>query len=82
MFGVATDNATYIEGIETTNGNIKLNYNIDDTQSISASYIKGKESRELSDNPDYYTLKRDMYSVSYEKIRRYLFQHRLFKIRF
>ena len=45
----------------------KLNYNIDDTQKISASYIKGKETRELYDYPEYYKLDRDMYSASYEK---------------
>jgi outer membrane receptor for ferrienterochelin and colicins len=67
MYGISTDNASYIEGLETTNGNLKLNYNIDDTQKISASYIKGKETRELYDYPEYYKLDRDMYSASYEK---------------
>lgn len=65
--GVHTDNASFIEGIDSKNGNIKLNYNIDDTQSVSTSYIKGNESRELYNNPDYYTLDRDMYNISYEK---------------
>ena len=67
MYGIPTDNASLIEGIDNKNGNIKLNYNIDDTQNISASYIKSKETRELYDNPDYYTLDRDMYDISYEK---------------
>jgi len=67
MYGIPTDNASFIEGIDSKNGNIKLNYDIDDTQSIQASYMKGKETRELYDNPDYYTLDRDMYSISYEK---------------
>lgn len=67
MYGVPTDNASYIEGLETTNGNLKLNYNIDDTQKVSASYIKGEEIRELYDYPEYYKLDRNMYSASYEK---------------
>lgn len=66
MFGTS-NNATFIEGIESKNGSVKLVYDIDDTQNISASYIKGKENREHEDNPEYYTLDRDMYSVSYEK---------------
>ena len=67
MYGIPTDNASFIEGIDSKNANIKFNYNIDDTQSIQASYTKGKETRELYDNADYYTLDRDMYSISYEK---------------
>lgn len=58
---------TYMEGIDNESANIKLQYNFDDTQSIYTSYIKGEEKRELEDYPEYYNLKRDIYSIGYKK---------------
>lgn len=58
---------TYMEGIDNENGNIKLSYNLDDTQSIYASYLKGEETRILEDFPKYYNLKRDLYNIGYTK---------------
>ncbi|MBL3520201.1 TonB-dependent receptor [Arcobacter lanthieri] len=61
------DDATYIDGRESTNGNLKLKYNIDDTQNIYASYLKGKEDIKQKANEDYYSADRDVWSVGYEK---------------
>lgn len=68
MFGTPTDEATYIEGIESKDAILKLKYKFDDTQSVSASYTKGEEERKdyKNDNPTY-DLERDLYSVGYEK---------------
>nr|WP_228286215.1 TonB-dependent receptor [Arcobacter vandammei] len=71
-FEVPLDKATYIEGIENTNGSVKLRYNIDDTQYISGTYAKGQEKRKDYEKSqftrtDLYKLDREMYNLSYEK---------------
>lgn len=58
---------TYIEGVESESGNIKLQYNLDDTQNIYASYTRGEETRNLEEYLKYYNIKRDIYSIGYEK---------------
>ncbi len=58
---------TYIEGVKNESGNIKLQYNFDDTQNVYASYLKGEEKRELELYPEQYKLKRDLYNVGYTK---------------
>eukprot|EP01022_Parablepharisma_sp_SALTPOND_P002117 TRINITY_DN108764_c0_g1_i1.p2 TRINITY_DN108764_c0_g1~~TRINITY_DN108764_c0_g1_i1.p2 ORF type:complete len:162 (-),score=17.08 TRINITY_DN108764_c0_g1_i1:83-517(-) len=45
-FGTPTDEATFIEGLETKDAIARLSYDIDDTQNIYASYIRGEEERE------------------------------------
>lgn len=68
MFGSATDEATYIEGLESKDAILKLKYSIDDTQSIYASYIRGEEERKDYKNDDpTYDIERDIYSFGYEK---------------
>lgn len=64
---VNNPNATTVEGIDSKNGFIKLDYDIDDTQSIGLSYNVGEEIRELTNNPKYYVLDRSMYDISYFK---------------
>ncbi|RXJ69656.1 hypothetical protein CRV08_02835 [Halarcobacter ebronensis] len=66
-FGTPTNEATYIEGLETKDLLAKLKYNFDDTQSVYASYIKGEEERKDYDDTTTYDLERDIYSVGYEK---------------
>ena len=34
---------TYIEGLDSTSGIVKIKYNIDDTQNVYASYLKGED---------------------------------------
>ncbi|WP_198304361.1 TonB-dependent receptor plug domain-containing protein [Arcobacter vandammei] len=64
---VAINDATYIEGVDSTDGLLKLKYNFDDTQSIYASYLKGKEERKEFDKSVSYKLDKDIYSFGYEK---------------
>jgi len=59
--------ATYIEGIESLDGNLKLKYNIDDTQSAYISYLKGEEKRKERGNSLLYNIERDYWSTGYEK---------------
>ncbi len=66
-FGSPTDKATFIEGLETKDGIAKLKYNIDNTQAIYATYIKGEEQRKDFDKTTTYDLERDIYSFGYEK---------------
>jgi len=67
-FGSPTDEATYIEGVESKDVVLKLKYNIDDSQSVYASYLRGEEKRKDYKNDDpTYDLERNIYSVGYEK---------------
>ncbi|MCT7445822.1 TonB-dependent receptor plug domain-containing protein [Aliarcobacter skirrowii] len=66
-FGMPTDKATYIEGLDTKDAIAKLKFKFDDTQSIYGSYIRGEEERRDYDNTLTYDLKRDIYSFGYEK---------------
>ncbi len=66
-FGYPTDEATFIEGVESKDVIAKLKYDIDDTQNIYASYIRGEEKRKDYDDTTTYELERDIYSVGYEK---------------
>ena len=61
------NDATYIFGRESINGDLKLKYNIDDTQSVYASYLKGEDKIKQKHNPDYYKADRDVWSAGYEK---------------
>ena len=58
---------TFIEGLDSTSGIAKLRYDIDDTQNIYASYLKGEDKREDYKGPQTYKIKRDIYTVGYEK---------------
>jgi len=64
---VTDPNATAIEGKNGKNAFVKLDYDIDDTQNISATYVLSEEIREKTTNPEYYTLDRNMYNLSYHK---------------
>ncbi|XOB61530.1 TonB-dependent receptor plug domain-containing protein [Campylobacterota bacterium DY0563] len=66
-FGTPTNKATFIEGIETKDGIAKLKYDIDNTQAVYATYIKGEEQRKDFDDTITYDLDRDIYSFGYEK---------------
>lgn len=68
-FGLPTNNATYIEGLESKDGILKLEYALDETQRIYGSYIRGEEERKEFDKsaPISYQLERDIYSLGYEK---------------
>ncbi|RXK12598.1 hypothetical protein CP965_08450 [Halarcobacter mediterraneus] len=66
-FGTPTDEATFIEGLETKDAIARLRYDIDDTQNIYASYIRGEEEREDFDKTITYDIERDIYSIGYEK---------------
>ena len=61
------NDATYIFGRESINGDLKLKYNIDDTQSVYASYLKGEDKIKQKHTPDYYKADRDVWSAGYEK---------------
>ena len=61
------NDTTYIFGRESINGDLKLKYNIDDTQSVYASYLKGEDKIKQKHNPDYYKADRDVWSAGYEK---------------
>jgi len=59
---------TFIEGLDSINSISKLRFDIDDTQNIYASYMKGEDKREDYKGPKTYDIKRDIYSFGYEKI--------------
>lgn len=59
---------TFIQGLDSINGIAKLKYDIDDTQNIYASYIKGEDKRKDFDGLEAYKTKRDVYTLGYEKI--------------
>ena len=61
------NDATYIFGRESINEDLKLKYNIDNTQSVYASYLKGEDKIKQKHNPDYYKADRDVWSAGYEK---------------
>ncbi len=58
---------TFIEGLDSISGITKLRYDIDDTQNIYASYLKGEDKREDYKGPQTYKIKRDIYTIGYEK---------------
>ena len=58
---------TYIEGLDSTSGIVKIKYNIDDTQSIYASYLKGEDKRDDYKGPQTYKIERDIYTLGYVK---------------
>ncbi|WP_026802811.1 TonB-dependent receptor plug domain-containing protein [Aliarcobacter lanthieri] len=62
------NNGTFLEGLDSTSGIAKLKYDIDDTQNIYASYIKGVDKREDYKGPQTYKIERDIYNIGYEKI--------------
>ncbi len=64
---VDNPNATTVEGTDNKNAYLKLNYDIDDSQSIFASLNVGEEIRSLTTNPEYYVIKRKMYDIVYNK---------------
>jgi len=59
---------TFIEGLDSINSISKLRFDIDDTQNIYASYMKGEDKREDYKGPKTYEIKRDIYSLGYKKI--------------
>lgn len=59
---------TYIQGLDSTSGIVKLKYDIDDTQNIYASYIKGEDKRKDYGGLEPYDTKRDIYTIGYEKV--------------
>ncbi|RBQ31594.1 hypothetical protein CRU92_05110 [Arcobacter sp. FW59] len=61
-------NGTFLEGLDSTSGITKLRYDIDDTQNIYASYIKGVDKREDYNGPQTYKVERDIYTFGYEKV--------------
>lgn len=61
------NNTTYIEGKEYTNGTVRVTYDIDDTQSLSASYTGGQEDRLHIGDELYYDISRKSYDISYTK---------------
>lgn len=58
---------TYIEGKDYTNGSLKVSYNIDDTQTIGATYSAGNEDRLHKGDKKYYDIERKSYDLSYKK---------------
>ncbi|NDY74314.1 TonB-dependent receptor plug domain-containing protein [Desulfobacter hydrogenophilus] len=58
---------TKIEGKEINNGLAKIQFDIDETQYIEASYGQGNEDRLEVDNVLYYDIDRKNYSVGYNK---------------
>ena len=65
--GPVTAQETKLEGKDITTGLLKINYAIDDTQELSATYGAGKEEREKINNVLYYDMDRTNYSVGYSK---------------
>jgi len=65
--GPVTAQETKLEGKDITTGLLKMNYAIDDTQELSATYGAGKEEREKINNVLYYDMDRTNYSVGYSK---------------
>ena len=58
---------TYIEGLDSTSGIVKIKYNIDDTQNVYASYLKGEDKRDDYKGPQTYKIERDIYTLGYVK---------------
>jgi len=58
---------TKIEGKEINNGLARIQFDIDETQSIEASYGQGNEDRLKIDDVLYYDIDRKNYSVGYNK---------------
>ncbi|WP_164469027.1 TonB-dependent receptor plug domain-containing protein [Aliarcobacter cryaerophilus] len=58
---------TYIEGLDSTSGIVKIKYDIDDTQNIYASYLKGEDKRDDYKGPQTYKIERDIYTLGYVK---------------
>lgn len=58
---------TKIEGKKITNGGLKVRYDIDETQSIDASFNAGREDRYQVKDTLYYDIKRKNYSLGYSK---------------
>lgn len=58
---------TKIEGKEINNGLARIQFDIDETQYIEASYGQGNEDRLKVDNLLYYDMDRKNYSVGYNK---------------
>ena len=55
------------EGKKVKNLILDLEYNLDDTSSISLSYLKGREDRIRKDDDVYERINRDNYSLAYKK---------------
>lgn len=62
-----TATVTKIEGKEITNGSLRAQYDIDDTQNIDLSFGLGKEDRYKVDDVLYYDIERKNYSLGYSK---------------
>lgn len=58
---------TKIEGKKITNGGIKVQYDIDETQSVDASFNAGSEDRYQVEDTLYYDIERKNYSLGYSK---------------
>ena len=58
---------TYIEGLDSISGIVKIKYDIDDTQNIYASYLKGEDKRDDYKGPQTYKIERDIYTLGYVK---------------
>lgn len=63
------------EGLDVSNLNLKLAYDIDDTQTVSFNMLRGKETREATLNisgtskhyDEYYDIDKQMYNFRYDK---------------